>query len=172
VSTALPLRELDASAFAPFGSVVEPPARAEDASGPGWRWWGETALLDAAPYGLGLLELEQAPLRFDWAERHMRSAELVVPLDADVALYAGPAEAPDDPLAIPPRERFCAFRVRAGQAALLAPGVWHGAPLALERGSRALVVLREGTGATDTAVVRFPEDPVTIDPGGRIRADR
>ncbi len=42
----LPIRELSAAAFAPYGQVIEMPERSQDAAGPGWRWWGETVLLE------------------------------------------------------------------------------------------------------------------------------
>jgi hypothetical protein len=38
---------------------------------------------------------------------------------------------------------------------ILHPGVWHGAPLATSSRALAMVLLREGTGVTDTAIVRF-----------------
>jgi hypothetical protein len=46
---------------------------------------------------------------------------------------------------------------------VLDPGVWHGAPLALDRALAALVLLPEGTGADDTTVVRFPDNPIRIE---------
>jgi ureidoglycolate lyase len=160
---------LDVEAFRPFGRVFHQPERAQDAEGPGWRWWGETLALagDARGYGLGYLDLRPAAARFDWAERHMRSAELVAPLGGDCLVYAGPAEHPEDPDRAPGLDRFRAFRVPAGQAVLLAPGVWHGAPFAADGPCAALVVLASGTGREDTHVVRFPDSPVAILPARR-----
>jgi ureidoglycolate lyase len=160
----LKVEDLTPEAFEPFGTVIERPHRPEDAAGPGWTWWGETAHLHAngARQAIGYLRLDPAELRFDWAERHMRSAELVVPVESDCVLYAGPAEHIDEPGRLDARDRFRAFRVRTGQAAVLAPGVWHGAPFALDRPGSALVFLREGTGRDDTYVVRFEDEPVEI----------
>ena len=153
------VEELTPSAFAPFGDVLGEPGRAPDASGPGWRWWAELAQLTHAdrPQAVGYLRLEPAPLRFDWAERHHRTAELVVPLERECLLYA----APRGEAALPDRESFRAFRVEPGQGAALGPGVWHGAPLATEPTS-ALVFLLAGTGTDDTEVARFADDPVDI----------
>jgi ureidoglycolate lyase len=163
--TTLRAAPLEAAAFAPFGTVVERPARAEDASGPGWSWWGETALLSATErgYGVGYLDLEPAAPGFDWAERHMRSQELIAPLDGTCLVYVGPAERVDQPPALPALDRFRVFRLRAGQAVILAPGVWHGAPLADGGPARAMVLLQQGTGTDDTVVVRFEDEPVRID---------
>jgi ureidoglycolate hydrolase len=161
---------LDADAFRPFGGVFRQPERPQDAEGPGWRWWGETLALagDARGFGLGYLDLQPtSPPSFDWAERHMRSPELVAPLHGDCLVYAAPAEHPDEPGRAPAPERFRAFRVRSGEAVLLAPGVWHGAPFAAGGPCAALVLLASGSGREDTHVVRFPDTPVAILPARR-----
>jgi ureidoglycolate lyase len=161
----LPIQELTAEAFAPFGRVIARPARPADATGAGWRWWGETALLqaDSRPYGIGYLDLRPVELRFDWAERHMRSAELLIPSGGDCLVYVGPPDYPDEHGRLARLERFQVFRVAQGQGVLLSPGVWHGAPLALDRPLNVVVLLLEGTGAADTSVVRFTDNAVEID---------
>jgi ureidoglycolate lyase len=159
---------LTPDAFAPFGTVLSEPARGADASGPGWTWWADLERLPGDPrgYGFGYLALRPGPRSFDWAERHMRSHELIAPLGADCLVYAGPADHADDPQRMPALSDFRAFRVAAGQAVLLAPGVWHGAPFAADDPGAALVVLPVGTGSEDTVVRRFEETPVEITGGG------
>ncbi len=161
----MPIKELTAAGFAPYGRVIERPAAAPDAAGPGWQWWGETTLLPDAdrPYGIGYLQLRPATLSFDWAERHMRSAEAIVPLGGDCLVYVGPPDHPEQPARLPPLDRFDVFRVRSGQAVVLAAGVWHGAPLAIDRPLAALVLLRQGTGTDDVHLARFVDTPVRIE---------
>jgi ureidoglycolate lyase len=162
--TTLRVRELTPEAFAPYGRTIGLPDRDEDASGPGWRWWAETVTMpsDGRNVGVGYLDLGDAPPRFDWAERHMRTVEMIVPLNAECLVYAGPAERLDEPEAIPPRERFEVFRVPPGTGVAMDPGVWHGAPLA-RAPARAIVLLLEGTGREDVTVVRFGDDPVDVE---------
>jgi ureidoglycolate lyase len=162
--TTLRVRELTAESFAPYGRTIDVPTRADDASGPGWRWWAETVSLptDGRNFGVGYLELSGSPMRFDWAERHMRSVEVVVPLGGECLVYVGPADHPEEPAAIPGRERFEVFRLRPGTGAAMDAGVWHGAPLS-EGESSAMVLLLEGTGASDVTVVRFEDDPVDVE---------
>lgn len=152
MSAALVPRALEHEPFARYGAVVEQPGRAHDAEGPGWRWWAETASLASTgdAYGIGFLDLEPAPLRFDWAERHDRSPEMIVALAGECLVYVAPAD-PDDGAP----GAFEVFRLHPGQAVILAPGVWHGAPLAASGPAAAMVLLREGTGTEDTAIVRF-----------------
>lgn len=162
--TTLTVEDLTAEAFAEFGAVIDLPGTAAHASGPGWRWWAETALLptDGRPYGVGYLDLEPAAPSFDWAERHLRTVETVVPLDAPCLVYVGPADHLDQPDRLAPLGQFRIFRVRPGQGVAMKPGVWHGAPLADGAPARALVLILEHTGRDDVTIVRFEDDPVTV----------
>lgn len=156
----LSVKDLTPDAFAPYGTVIEQPDVTPEASGPGWNWWSETTLLPHTDrgYGIGYLSLRAGPLRFDWAERHMHSPEVIVPLGDACLVYVGrPEEAPD-------WERFEVFRIRQGQAVVLNEGVWHGAPLALNQDVNALVFLRKGAGAEDVHKESRLEGPVNIAP--------
>jgi ureidoglycolate hydrolase len=163
--TTLPVEPLEQPAFSAFGTVIDRPQRAPDATGRGWEWWGETQPVAATGrgYGVGYLELQPAEPSFDWAERHMRSQELIAPLAGSILVYVGPPESPDQPDALPALERFRVFRVEPGQGVVLAPGVWHGAPHAEGGPARAMVLLQEGTGREDTVVARFEDSPVRIE---------
>lgn len=158
----LPIEDLTPAAFAPFGVVIEQPARPADAIGPGWRWWGDTSLLAETdrPYGIGYLSLQPSALRFDWAERHMRGVEALIPAGGDCLVYVAPAERPHEPERPPALDRFRVFRVRQGQGVALHMGVWHGAPLAIDRALNVVVLLPQGTGSGDTSVARFAESIV------------
>jgi ureidoglycolate lyase len=156
-------RDLTTPAFGAFGTVVAVPGRESEASGPGWRWWAETAFLPGSVrYGIGYLQLQPTPLAFDWAERHLATVEMIVPMGGDCVIYVAPPNPPDEIDRHPRLGDFGAFRVRPGQAVILNSGVWHGAPLTVEDNSAALVLLRENTGRDDVTVVRFPDTPVTI----------
>ena len=158
------IERLTPEAFAPYGDVIRQPTAEPHATGPGWQWWGETLTLrgDNRSEVVGYLRLEPAARSFDWAERHMRSAEVIVPLGGACLVYVGPAEHLEQPGHLPELDRFRVFEVPEGQGVVLSPGVWHGAPLAVDHAMSALVLLKQGTGATDVSVVRFAETPVEI----------
>ncbi|MBD0330763.1 MAG: ureidoglycolate lyase [Thermoleophilia bacterium] len=151
---------LTAEAFASFGRILDVPAREPDNAGDPWRWWAETALVARAEgrYAVGYLEVENGRRGFDWAERHLESEEVVIPVRGELLLYAGPPDQGD----APSRDRFRIFRVRPGQAVILGKGVWHGAPLAAGGSATALVLLLEGTGQNDTQMAHFDEIPVEV----------
>jgi ureidoglycolate lyase len=152
-------RELTAEAFAPYGAVIQRPGSGPEASGPGWSWWSETVQLSAMdrPYAAGYLDLEPRPLRFNWAERHAHSAEVIIPLGGDVLIY----------VAAPEPDRFDVFRVRSGQGVVLDAGVWHGAPLAIDGPLSAIVLLRQGTGLEDREKVTFAPIEAMVEPDTR-----
>lgn len=160
----LPIQDLTPESFAPYGLVIEQPQRTEDATGPGWQWWAENVKLKGGdrPYAVGYLYLTLTDLRFDWAERHMQSDELITPLGGDCLVYVGPADHPSLPERMPDLEQFKVFRVCQGQAVLLHPGVWHGAPLAIDQPLTAMVLLLQNTGNQDLYVQRFENNPVEI----------
>jgi ureidoglycolate lyase len=160
----IPVEPLTPDTFAPFGKVIEKPALPADASGPGWQWWGQTALLfgDKRPYAVGYLDLQPVVLSFDWAERHMFSAETLIPLGGDCVFYVGPPDFLDEPGRLPELERFRAFRIRQGQAALMQPGVWHGAPFAAGKPVNVIVLLLQDSGTIDNHLVRFEDTPIRL----------
>lgn len=165
--TVLVAEELTADAFADLGHVIDRPPRDHDADGPGWQWWAETSALrsDGRPWTFGYLNLTTSPLRFDWAERHLRTQEVVVAGSSDILMYVA-APVAGEPDRLPPLDSFRVFRVPAGRALVMEPGVWHGAPLTLDLDSNALVLLLEGTGRDDVTVVRFSDTPVEIEVRG------
>lgn len=156
--------EINPQAFAPFGEVIQLPQRAPDASGPGWLWWGENVLLSGGerPYAAGFLDLQPAGLQIDWAERHMHTDELLLPLTGPILVYVAPPDYPLEPGRLPPLETFRVFIVHPGQGVLLHKGVWHGAPLVSQHPAQAMALLLQGSSQVDGFVVRFPETPLTI----------
>lgn len=161
----LKIEDLTVETFAPYGEVIMQPARAQDASGPGWMWWAENQTLTGGDrkYAIGYLDLQPVELRFDWAERHMHTDELVLPMGEDCLMYVGPPENPEEPARLPSLDRFRAFRLRKGQGILMSKGVWHGAPLALDKPLNVAILLLKDTGRIDVHVVRFEDTPVQIE---------
>ena len=161
----LKIEELTAEAFGPFGKVITQPGRPKDAAGPGWTWWGENHAMAGGDrnYAIGYLDLQPADLTFNWAERHMHSDELLIPMGGNCLVYVGPPDHPEEPLRLPPLDNFRVFCLRQGQGILLGKGVWHGAPLALDKPLNVVVVLLKDTGKVDGHVVRFEETPVQIE---------
>jgi ureidoglycolate lyase len=153
---------LTPEAFAPYGRLIRMPSSPATASGPGWDWWGEVEPLEAGdrPYTLGFLSLRPAGMSFNWAERHMRSRELIVPMGGKCLIYVAVPSRPVD-ADRPSPDGFSVFGLGPGEAVLLEKGIWHGAPLAVDRPLSVLIALLECTGAEDTQAVGLQELTVT-----------
>lgn len=132
---------LTAAGFERYGAVVQPPSSTPTASDAAFRYWS-----DLAHYGVeGETEIgwctvyRQEPPRVTWMERHTRTPELLVPIDAPFILPVmgdgGEVEA---------------FRVDIGEAVVIGQGVWHSACHPAEAAAASyFVVFRRGTPAED-----------------------
>jgi len=87
---------------------------------------------------------------------------VVLAAGGDLLVYVGPPHHRDAPERLAPRDEFRVFLLPRGDGVILDRGVWHGAPFARDGATSALVLLLEGTGRADVAVVRFPDAPIEV----------
>ncbi|MHA1536478.1 MAG: ureidoglycolate lyase [Alphaproteobacteria bacterium] len=139
---------LTASAFAPFGDVIETAGHAPRSINQGTtQRYHDLARIDTGrEAGRPLLNIFAAlppppPLWIAMIERHPLGSQAFVPLDgaAFLIVVAAPGE---DPKA----DDLLAFLARDGQGVNYAPGVWHHPVIALGRETRFLVIDRGGEG--------------------------
>lgn len=115
-----PLR-ITADRFHAYGKVLQAPESEPTAADATFSFWsdlinyridGETEI------GLCTVYRQDVP-RVTWMERHARTPELLIPIDAPFILPVVPEDAPDHAVE--------AFQVDLGEAVLIGPGVWHSA---------------------------------------------
>ena len=82
----LKVQPLNTEAFAPFGDAVTKPDSAPTAHLDFLDFWSDVArLADAGgAYGIGMITLEPRPLTQRCAERHMHTAECLLPVGGDM----------------------------------------------------------------------------------------
>lgn len=143
---------LTATAFAPFGDVIDldgaPPGRAgQDINQGHARRYDDLAALDlAGASGQARLSLFHArprelPLRLRLLERHPLGSQAFLPLSGRPWLVVvAPADARPD------LARLRCFRVAPGQGVNYRAGVWHHPLIALQAPSDFLVIDRAGPG--------------------------
>jgi ureidoglycolate lyase len=162
----LKVQPLSAQAFAPFGHIVTQPNTPSGAGLGFLDFWPDLAPLPdtGGPYGVGYITVEPRPLVQSCAERHMHTAECLVPVGGDMLVVVGPPEHLDRPDMLPPPQDFAAFRVAEGEAVILHPGVWHWAPFAAEGPIRGFVIYKAGTSESDVVFREFaPEATLEIE---------
>ncbi len=126
--------------FARFGSVVTRPDGTPTSQAANYRFWSDIA--DYAIEGeteIGLCTVYRQPkTEISGMERHLRTPEILVPIDAPFVL----------PLLIEgdSDEKAEAFRVDIGEAVVINRAVWHGACLPVGREeSSYFVIFRRNT---------------------------
>ncbi len=149
-------RHVSAEVVAPFGAVVLPPSGRPTSEGPDYRFWADVAhyRIDGETE-IGICSVVAQPgVPVTSLERHLRTPEILVPIDAP---FAVPVMRGGDLSAT-------VLRVDLGEALVIDPAVWHGACAPLGRGRASyFVVFRRGTPGQD--VEKRQVAPFEIDIG-------
>ena len=103
-------------------------------------------------------------------DRHLNTEELFVCLEGEYVMPMAPCRKPDDPDDEPRIEDLIAFRVRAGDAYVLKPNVWHnGGWPTREAGTMRYIMVLSGhrageghQGRVDHIMKTLPEDQQVI----------
>ena len=126
--------------FGPYGAVVQAPTVDPTAADDTFAFWSDIAHYHIeGDTEIGLCTVvRQATPRVSWMERHARTPELLIPLDAPFILPVVRDEAPDSAVE--------AFQVHVGEAVVIGRGVWHSAchPVDTDEATY-FVIFRRGT---------------------------
>lgn len=156
---------LTASAYAPFGAVVEakatPPRSANH--GRAEAWDDLVPLVNARPGArptaslFRCAPLQGARLEIRWLERHAHSTQLFVPMSARryLVVVAGGHDAPD-------LDTLAAFVASGAQAITYAPGVWHHPMVALDASIDFVNFIHVDGSAADCDEVGFDPPVATV----------
>ncbi|MEW6511956.1 MAG: ureidoglycolate lyase [Bacteroidota bacterium] len=142
--------------FAPFGNVVSGPAGTPTSQAAEYKFWSDIAdyLIDGrTEIGLCTVYRQKTPV-ITGMERHLRTPEILIPIDAPFVL----------PLLLDGREpdETAAFRVNPGEAVVINNGVWHGACLPYKKKqSSYFVIFRLGTPHEDVEKKSLPPLAIT-----------
>jgi ureidoglycolate hydrolase len=159
----LVVQNLSAETFTAFGQVcVVPQPVKPDHSCDGYDWWPNRCLFDSieGKYGIGLSKIKRHSLRQAKSERHMKTPELLLPIDSDMIIIVGPPDYPDEPARLPDLSRFAAFRIKAGEAIVMKPGVWHYESIPVKEETYMYCIFQSDTGENDNWIVDFPDEEV------------
>lgn len=146
------LEKLTPDAFAPFGDAVVMPSADPTAADETFSFWS-----DVVHYGIeGETEIGYCTVYpqedgvVSWMEKHDRSPEFLVPLDAPMIL---PVMTDDGGVR--------AFRIVVGEAVVIGKGIWHSACKPVGGSATTyFVVFRRGTPHED--VVKREIEPVAV----------
>ncbi|WP_411677235.1 ureidoglycolate lyase [Caproicibacter sp.] len=116
-------------------------------------------MASAAPAAFGSLKVGKRPMVIEDVEYHSFTVEVMMPMDDDMVIYAGPANS-----GTPEPEKLKAFVVPAGMLVVFRAGVWHGAPYPVDCDGTVLICLPERTYLNDTKKVLLePADRIAVE---------
>ena len=142
----VPVQALTRESFRPYGDVVEIGDSRHYTINQGWaERYADMATLDLLEgegkpnIGIVRAKARPFPLQVKLMERHPKSSQLFIPLEARpfLVLVAAPGDRP---------EKLVAFKTMAGQGVNYGRGVWHHPLIALDQSTDFLVVDRHGKG--------------------------
>lgn len=150
----LKTKPLTPETFAPYGKVAKLPSTPPLAVANNFKYWSDTA-----NYGIdgeteiGFCTVYRLPeMRIDWVERHLRTPEILIPIDGPFLLPVLSDGVDDQPEL---------FRVNPGEAVIIHPGVWHSACIPVDSAEITyFVIFRKGTPYED--VIKKDIAPATF----------
>lgn len=132
--------------FAKFGKVVTAPTGAPTSQAHDYKFWSNLAnyFIDGDTE-IGLCTVYKQPImEIAGVERHLRTPEILIPIDAPFILPLLLEGQPDNAVE--------AFRVNLGEAVIIDRAVWHGACLPVgKKESTYFVIFRKNTPHEDVA---------------------
>lgn len=126
--------------FKKFGKVVTSPTTKPTAQAADYKFWSDLAhYLVNGETEIGICTVYQQPTtEISGMERHLRTPEILIPIDAP---FVVPLLRDGDPA-----DQSTAFQVNIGEAVVIDKGVWHGACLPVGRKeSSYFVIFRRNT---------------------------
>lgn len=136
-------RRIAAERFARFGLVARLGDEAPTAQGDQFRFWSDLAHYHVpGETEIGLCTVYRTPsAEVDWMERHDRTPEILIPVDAPMVLPVMAGDGSED---------VEAFEIVVGEAVVIGTGVWHSACLPKEGDTATYwVIFRRGTPSED-----------------------
>lgn len=141
-------RLLDREGFAPYGRVFQPPTSDPLAETDAFSYWSDIASYEIdGETEIGWCVVRAHDETIDWFERHERTPELLIPVDAPFVLPVMTAD-----------EKVEAFLVEVGEAVVIDADVWHSACVPADGRTSAsyFVIFRRGTPSEDVVKTTVP----------------
>ena len=121
------IETLTAQSFAPYGRLLEQVGDTPTKAGSGWRCFSQVDFLQPhnAPLGVGIVYCGELPGPITELERHVSREELLWATGSDLLMCVDVPMHLGTPNARPSVETAKVFRIKAGQAVIIARGTWH-----------------------------------------------
>lgn len=111
-------------------------------------WWGRLeTLYFTNGMEIGLLRMKKSEMTINKMERHLRTAEILIPIDGDFVVPVCSFNQKDKRLI--PTNDICGYYLNKDQCMILKPGIWHWAPFPLQDSGSIVLMFQQGTPEND-----------------------
>jgi len=139
--------------FRPYGQLVRIPQTNPESPDDLYSWWGKEVLLPAeGPISTGILKVKHRDFVITKLERHIKTAEMLIPLKGISILVVGKSSLNDEEL-----EKVDAFYLNSDQIIVIDVGILHWLPFPLEKEAVYAVVFRSETPQDDLRFINIKE---------------
>lgn len=154
------IQKLSKEAFAKYGTAIEIPSENAEMITEQSNFWPRLGIMKTmSEFQVGISTLFKRPYRFDRMERHLKTMELMIPLNGTILIPFTPYKGFDLD-ETPNPEEVEIFEINPCQAVILKRGVWHWSPMPTSNKVSEIVIFDKETEKKDLIVKYFPDGTV------------
>lgn len=152
-------KNLTPASFAKFGKVADANVIPPLVNAENLKFWTTIATYTVdGETEIALCQVKKSVDFVGMLERHVKTPEILVPIEGDFILPVAPAGNLQDPAEIPEASGVEAFIVRSDQAVVMEKGVWHTAPIPIGKETSFFVIFRKETSKQDAVFKKLKND--------------
>jgi len=147
------------SSFAKFGKVADSKIKPPLVDAENLKFWTTIATYTVeGDTEIALCQVKNSTNSVGMLERHIKTPEILVPIEGDFILPVAPAGNLQDTDEIPEASGVEAFLVHSDQAVVMEKGVWHTAPIPTGKEISFFVIFRKETTKQDAVFKKLKND--------------
>jgi len=153
------VKKITPTSFAKFGKVADAKIKPPLVDAENLKFWTTiTTYTVDGETEIALCQVKKSVDSVEMLERHVKTPEILVPIEGDFILPVAPAGNLQDPEETPEASSVEAFLVRSDQAVVMEKGVWHTAPIPIGEETSFFVIFRKETTKQDAAFKKLKND--------------
>ena len=153
------VKRLTAGSFAKFGKIADAKIKPPLVDAENLKFWTTIATYTVdGETEIALCQVKKSVDSVGMLERHVKTPEILVPIEGDFILPVAPVGNLQDSAETPEATSVEAFLVRSDQAVVMERGVWHTAPIPIGKETSFFVIFRKETTKQDAVFKKLKND--------------
>lgn len=153
------VKKLTPASFTKFGKIADATIKPPLVDAENLKFWTTIASYKVdGETEIALCQVKRSVDSVGMLERHIKTPEILVPIEGDFILPVAPARSLQDPAEAPEAASVEAFLVHSDQAVVMDVGVWHTAPIPVGKETSFFVIFRKETTKQDAVFKKLKND--------------